>query len=255
MYRIRKRIKQSNLLVISESLEAIGAAFCSILQHRAALETYLITHAYFESALDPIAIDTNAPRIVQLAAAAAEIAEVGPMAALPGSLAQLALEAMLSTRSTTSVVENGGEIAAASISKLTVGIYAGRSAFSGRVGFLLSPFDFPIGIATSSATVGHALSFGEADAAVIVADTASIADAVATAVCNAVRGNDYEASIQKGLERAERTGHMRGVLIVRGNYVGMVGKLPQLVKIKANAEEIHKVGLLDAARPDVIVLT
>jgi ApbE superfamily uncharacterized protein (UPF0280 family) len=68
------------------------------------------------------------------------------------------------------------------------------------VGFLLSPFDFPIGIATSSATVGHALSFGEADAAVIVADTASIADAVATAVCNAVRGNDYEASIQKGLK-------------------------------------------------------
>ena len=243
------------MLALTESFRATDEAFASIIQHRACLETYIRTHPGFEWALDPIAVDAGAPRIVRLATGAAEIAGVGPMAAVPGSLAELALEAMLRTGSRINVIENGGEIAATSISALTIGIYAGQSTFSGQLGFLLSPLDFPIGIATSSATVSHALSFGEADAAVIVADTASIADAVATAVCNAVQGHDYEASIQKGLETAEKIGHTRGALIVRGNYVGMVGKLPQLVKVEGNVEEILKASLVDVARPNVIVLT
>jgi len=245
MYRVRKRIKQSNLLVLSESRRAIRAALTSALQHRIALESYVRTHPNFELALDPIVIDRDAPRIVQLAAGAAEVAGVGPMAAIPGSLAELAVEAMLSTGSKINLVENGGEIAAASISPLTVGIYAGRSLFSGQVGFLLSPLDFPIGIATSSASVSHALNFGQADAAVVVADTGSMADAVAKAACNAVRGDDCEASVQSGLEAVERIGHVRGALIIRGSFIGMVGKLPKLVKMEANVQEMLTAGLLE----------
>jgi len=254
MYRVRKRIKQSNLLVLSDSPSAIDTAFASIVQHRAALETYIRSHPIFQLALDPVVVGRDAPRVVQLAAGAAEVAGVGPMAAVPGSLAELAVEAMLSTGSKVNLVENGGEIAAASISPLTVGIYSGRFAFSGRVGFLLSPLDFPIGIATSSATVSHALNFGQADAAVVVADTASIADAIAKAACNAVRGDDCEASVQSGLETVEKIGHVRGALIIRDSFIGMIGKLPKLVKIEGNAEEILTAGLLNVATSDATIL-
>jgi len=251
MHRVRRSIKQSNLLVISESRQAINQAFSSILWHRAALESYVRAHPSFELALDPIAVDRDAPRIVQLAAGATEIAGVGPMAAIAGSLAELAMEAMLSTGSRTNLIENGGEISASSTSPLTVGIYAGRSALSERVGFLLAPSDFPIGIATSSATVSHALNFGEADAAVIVANTASMADAVAKAACNAVRGDDCEASVQSGLEVVEKIGHVRGALIIRDSYVGMVGRLPRLVRVDGKTGEMLVAGLLDLTPPDM----
>ena len=41
-----------------------------------------------------------------------------------------------------------------------------------------------MGICTSSGTVGHSLSFGKADAVVVTAGSATLADAAATAICN-----------------------------------------------------------------------
>ena len=254
MYKTRRRIKQSNVLVMSDRPDAIDVAFKSIIRNREALETYIKNHRAFELALDPLTVDFDAPRVVQLAAGAAEIAGVGPMAAIPGALAELAVEAMLSTKSTVNLVENGGEISGASISPITVGIYAGESAFSGRVGFRLSPLDFPIGIATSSATVSHAINFGCADAAVIVADTASVADAVAKAASNAVQGDDIEASVQSGLEIVEKIGHVRGALIIRGSHIGRVGKLPRLVQIDGGADKVLAAGLHNVVTPTATIL-
>jgi hypothetical protein len=254
MYKTRKRIKQSNVLVMSDRPDAIDVAFKSIIRNREAFETYIKNHRAFELALDPLTVDFDAPRVAQLAAGAAEIAGVGPMAAIPGALAELAVEAMLSTKSTVNLVENGGEISGASISPITVGIYAGESAFSGRVGFHLSPLDFPIGIATSSATVSHAINFGFADAAVIVADTASVADAVAKAASNAVQGDDIEASVQSGLETVEKIGHVRGALIIRGSHIGRLGKLPSLVQIDGGADRVLAAGLHNVVTPTATIL-
>lgn len=254
IHRVRRRIKQSNLLVLSESRQAIDVAFRSVVYQRAVLEGYIRTNPFFELALNPLTVDSDAPKIVQLAAAAAEIAGVGPMAAVPGAIAELALKAMLSTGSKTNLVENGGEIAAKSSSPLTVGIYAGPSPLSAKAGFHLSPPDFPIGIATSSASVSHALNFGEADAAVVIADTASVADAVAKAACNSVQGDDHEASVQLGLETVEKIGHVRGALVVRGNYIGTVGKLPELVGLDGSPRDMLAAGLLNVAAPDATIL-
>ena len=52
-------------------------------------------------------------------------------------------------------------------------------------------------MATSSATVSHAVSFGEGDAVVVYAESAALADAAATRICNAVKG-EGEAAVQKG---------------------------------------------------------
>lgn len=254
MYRVRRRIKQSNVLVIASQREAIENAFNSIINHRIALEKYIKVHPKFEKALDPVNLKIDAPEVVKLAAGSAEVANVGPMAVIPGALAQLAMESMISTGSTTNVVENGGEIAATSITPLRIGVYAGESILSGKIGFYLSSSDFPVGIATSSATVGHSLDFGCADASVVIADTTSMADAVAKAVSNSVKGNDLELSVQIGLETVEKIGHVRGALIIREKYAGIVGNLPELIRINGTKYEVLAAGLYDLISPNAIIL-
>jgi hypothetical protein len=102
--------------------------------------------------------------------------------------------------------------------------------------------------------VSHALTFGEADAAVAVADTAALSDASATAICNAVKGNDVETSVQAGLETAEKIRGLRGALVVRGRYVGSIGRLPRLLNLKGDIDGMLKAGLYDAERQDAVLL-
>lgn len=254
LYRVRKTIKQSNLLIISENLQAVDVAIDSVVFHRSCLENYIFHHPEYRYSLSPVKVEGYAARIVKLASFAAEIAGVGPMAAIPGALAEIAVGDMHNTGSLVNLVENGGEIAAISHQTLKVCIYAGTCFLSGRIGFLLSPDDFPIGVATSSATVSHALNFGQADAAVVISDSASIADAAAKAVCNAVSGSDAEASVQSGLEVAETIPYVRSVLIIRGKYVGKVGKLPQLLKYDGNIDDVFKASLHEILPQKAVIL-
>ena len=212
-------------------MEAIDAAIESIRRNRLELETYIKLKPSFAIALEPVTVDPTAPLIVLIMADAASKAGVGPMAAVAGGLADLAVEAMREVGSRTSIVEDGGEVSAVSDEPFIVGLYAGRNALGKGLGFKIKPSDCPIGVATSSATVSRAVSFGEADAATIFADNAADADAAATAICNSVVGEDLEESLRLGLETAKKMSFVRGAIIVRGDYVGSVGWVPALVKV------------------------
>jgi len=254
LFRLRRIIKQSNVLAISNLARAVQTGIESILYHRSQLERYIRRRPVYALSLDPLPIEELAPEVVKLASLAAEAAQVGPMAAVPGALAELAVRDMVLDGSSVSLIENGGEIAAASTQPLIVGVYAGTSPVSGRIGFHLVLEDFPIGIATSSATVSHALNFGEADAAVVVADTASLADAAAKAVCNSVVGEDIEVSVQSGLERAQSIRGVRGALVIRRNYIGTVGKLPRLIKLNGTREELFSASLQELPPQEIALL-
>ena len=212
-------------------------------------------HDEFLYSLKPVAVEENAPRIVKMMAEAGSLVNVGPMAAVAGSLADLAVEAMLSSEAEVAIVEDGGEVSASSKEAFIIGLYAGKNILSGSIGFKIQPSECPIGVATSSATVSHVMSFsfGEADAATVITDKASLADASGVAICNAVRGEDEESSVQSGLDAAERIRDLiRGALIIRGKYAGTIGKIPQLVKISQGID-IRQVTLLDIS-PDMILL-
>jgi ApbE superfamily uncharacterized protein (UPF0280 family) len=228
----RRVFKESNILFQSDSVEAIDAAITSITANRSALERYILTHPPFLHSLRPVPIASTAPHVVKLMAASTHALNIGPMAAVAGALADLALDAMRAAKAKIAIIENGGEVAAQSDRAFTVGLYAGKTAVGGTTGFQIEPSECPIGVGTSSATVGHAFSFGEADAATVFAASATLADAGATAVCNMVQGKDVEASIQRGLRFAETIDFVRGVLIVRGDCVGVVGRVPTLVRIE-----------------------
>ena len=251
--KIRRRFKESNIFFQSESSRAITAGIDAVKLHREKLEKYILLHPKFLYTLKPISVEENDPHIVKIMAKAGKLVDVGPMAAVAGAIADLAVESMLYSEATIAIVENGGEVSASSKEKFVVGLYAGKNAFSRSHGFQIDPSECPIGIATSSATISHAFSFGEADAATIFADTSALADAAATAVCNAVQGKDIETSIQLGLEAAEKLGNLiRGVLIIRGKHVGIVGKLPLLMRI-SKGFEFKRASISEAIISDKII--
>ncbi len=240
LYSEHTIIKESDIFIKSDLKLAIDKAIESIKKNRKILERYIKKHPDFKSSFKPIKINKDAPLIIRMMALAAEKSEVGPMAAVAGALADLGLDDMRKIEAKVCVIENGGEISAYSNIQIDVGIYAGESILSEKIGFRLNPKDFPIGIGTSSGTVGHAFSFGVADAAIAIADNATLADAAATAIGNEVRGKDREKSIQNGLEVAETIEGVRGAFIILGDKAGTVGKLPQFIKIKGKKWELVK---------------
>lgn len=66
------------------------------------------------------------------------------------------------------------------------------------------------------------MSFGHADAAVIVSKDAALADAVATATGNAVKSKD---DIEAGIEFAMAIKGIEGVVIIVGDRMGACGEI------------------------------
>ena len=56
-------------------------------------------------------------------------------------------------------------------------------------------------------------------------------------------GEDVEASVQSGLERAQSILGVRGALVIRRNHVGTVGKLPRLMRLNGTREELFRASL------------
>jgi ApbE superfamily uncharacterized protein (UPF0280 family) len=189
------------------------------LKYRRQLEDYIARYPAFQTALEPYAVGEDAPLIVSQMAAAGRQAGVGPMAAVAGAIARsVGLE--LLEYSPEVIVENGGDVFLKVLRKRVVGIFAGASPLTGKVGLEISPSDTPLGICTSSGTVGHSLSYGRADAVIILAEDAALADAAATAAGNLVK---KPADINSALEWVRGITGLRGAVIILRNDVGVWG--------------------------------
>ncbi|MCW4045116.1 MAG: UPF0280 family protein [Candidatus Bathyarchaeota archaeon] len=222
------QIKETQCTIISDTKQGIKTAIKSIKHHRAALEKYAEQNPIFLYTLEPVAAPEK-PLVARLMAEAAEKANVGPMAAVAGVLADLAVNDMIAGGCKVAVVENGGEISAVSDEPVDVALAAGDIPLSKRFGFRLT--DFPMGVATSSGRFSHALSFGDAEAATVFCKNAGLADAAATAVGNVVKGEDCEAAVQRGIDRAFSIQGVDGVLIIYRGFTGTAGKIPQIIKV------------------------
>lgn len=224
------RYKETNCTFTADNPEAITSAKASITYHRAELERYIRENPVFQFSLSPVPV-AEGPLVVKLMAEAAKAANVGPMAAVAGVLADLAVKDMTQCGCNVAVIENGGEVFAVSDRKIDVGFLAGDSPLSKRIGFRLEKF--PIGIATSSGLYSHALSFGEAEAITVFSSSAGLADAAATAVGNLVKGRNCCMGIERGLKKGLSIEGVEGVFIVYRRMVGTVGKIPRILGIRS----------------------
>ncbi|MEE8204469.1 MAG: UPF0280 family protein [Dehalococcoidales bacterium] len=192
-----------------------------VIECRRLLEGYIKQHPPFLKSLKPLAVADDAPAIVKEMARAAERVGVGPMAAVAGAVAEFVGRG-LSAFSAEVIVENGGDIYLKSRVDRVVGIYAGGSPLSGKIGLKIEGGATPLGVCTSSGTVGHSLSLGRADAVVVIARWTALADATATAIGNLIVSTD---DIPRGIEFARGIDGVDGLAIIKDDQLGVWGQV------------------------------
>ncbi|MFC1992820.1 UPF0280 family protein [Chloroflexota bacterium] len=190
-------------------------------KYRETLERYIEQHPSFLTSLTPLPVAENAPLIVKSMSAAAERVGVGPMASVAGAIAEFVGNELLAF-SPEIIVENGGDIYLKSPKKRRIGIYAGQSPLTGKIGLEIDGGDAPLGICTSSGTVGHSLSYGKADAVIVLSASTLLADAAATAIGNLIV---QPGDITSGIEFAERVEGLKGVIIIKDDKIGLWGEV------------------------------
>ncbi|AEB09898.1 UPF0280 family protein [Desulfobacca acetoxidans] len=214
------RMRETDLMILAER-NLSDAAMMVVMQQRRQLEHYIAQHPGFLETLIPWPPDVLAPSLVQAMIRATAQVNVGPMAAVAGAIADAVGQELL-TRSQEVIVENGGDIFLKITGPATMALFAGRSPLSLKVGIRLQPEQTPLGVCTSSGTVGHSLSLGRADAACVLASTAILADAAATALGNRVKESK---DIPAALEWLGDIPDVWGGIVIVGEKLGAWGEV------------------------------
>jgi len=189
-----------------------------VIEVRLSIEGYARSHPGFLESYTPLPDDPFAPAVVRDMLESSATAGVGPT----GAIAQYIGKRCVELTSGEVIVENGGDIFLRVLEPITSAIWAGTSPLSGRVGIVVAPSRMPLGICTSSGTVGHSRSLGKADAVTIVSQSVSLADATATSIGNMVR---TERDIDPGLNTLQKIPEILGGVIIKGTKLGIWGQI------------------------------
>ena len=212
---------QETDLMIHANANLASQARELILAYRGHIEAYIRQYPDFVNTLVPWAEDGPYPEIVGAMVTAGRRAQVGPMAAVAGALAEYVGRGLLD-HTNDIIVENGGDVFAQTVTPLSVAIFAGTSPLSLRVGLQLPARSEPWAVCTSSGTVGHSLSHGKADAVCVVAASCALADAAATAIGNRVPA---ARAIQEAIDWGQKIEGVQGLLIIVGEAMGLWGQI------------------------------
>ncbi len=203
------------------------AATHLVIQYRVQLENYLRTNPGFLGALRPLGRDPLAPALVKSMMAAGQDADVGPMAAVAGAMAEYVGRGLLAAGCKEIIIENGGDIFLARRQECLSAIFAGESPLSYKLGLRIEAGRMPLGICTSSGTVGHSLSFGQADSVTVISPSTPRADAAATRLGNELKD---ENDIDHCLEVARNINGISGVVVIKNEKLGVWGEV-ELVQL------------------------
>jgi ApbE superfamily uncharacterized protein (UPF0280 family) len=193
-----------------------------VIEVRLSIEGYARSHPGFLESYTPLPEDPFAPSIVRDMLESSATAGVGPMATVAGAIAQHIGKRCVVVTSGEVIVENGGDVFVWVLKPITSAIWAGTSPLSGRVGIAIASGRMPLGICTSSGTVGHSRSLGKADAVTVVSQSVSLADATATSIGNMVR---TERDIDSGLSALREIPGVLGGVIIKGTKLGIWGQI------------------------------
>lgn len=213
-------VKETDLWVSAEKAlekEARDLVFDS----RHQIESYIASHPDFLTTLEPYPLDPFAPPLVREMIEATRAVWVGPMASVAGAIAQYVGRGLLSLTGQV-IVENGGDIFLTAARPVTVSVFAGESPFSGKIGLVIPERQMPLGVCTSSGRIGHSYSMGVADAACVLASSASFADGAATALGNRIRG---KKDLERVSEWAAGTPGILGCLVILGDRIAAWGDI------------------------------
>jgi ApbE superfamily uncharacterized protein (UPF0280 family) len=196
---------------------------------RGIIEQFSLHSPRFTTSLSPIqltefsgaeASEMNIPSEVNTMLQCGIHSGTGPMSSVAGLFAEKTGQVLAASYDLPEIlIENGGDLFMVSGSDTTVVIHAGDSPLSGKLALQIPSGTW--GICTSSGTVGHSFSYGNADAVTVVAELTPMADAWATSLANRVQG---PGDIEKVLEIAEGIPEILGCVIVVRDRVGIRGQ-------------------------------
>lgn len=188
---------------------------------RQIFDEYIKAEPDFRKTLKPFVPMQNAPAEAVDMALATEKAGVGPMASVAGLFAREVGEEIIKNFSVNElVIENGGDFFVLLKNELVFSVFAGESILSERIGLVIPAEKNKLGICTSAGTVGSSLSYGKADAVVVVCEDVLLADAFATSFGNKVKKpNDVE----KVIKQSEKYPEILTMLIICEDKIGIRG--------------------------------
>ncbi len=232
MKRFKFQYKETIVTILTESEEFYKIAVNAILEARSEIESYIFHNPDFFTSYEPI--DCSGSEIINRMCRASEIAGVGPMAAVAGTIASYAVEKMIEAGAKLAVVDNGGDIVIHSDRELLIGIYPSSLAFK------VPPVDY-LAICTSSGKIGHSVSFGKADAATVISRDGIVADALATALGNTIGDfgkDELERTVSEFYKKYSK--FVEGILVIKDDLIAMAGNLPAIVSAKSGENLITK---------------
>lgn len=195
-----------------------------IIEIRSVLDQFIISCPSFKTSLTPIANDGKAPYYVQRMMDVTQKSNTGPFSSVAGMFAEETGKALLESYPIQEViVENGGDIFIYIKKDLEVSVYAGNSPLSNKIALIVPASQGPLGLCTSSATVGPSLSLGNTDATMIACSDTALADAFATLFGNIVKS---QRDINEALLLSEKFPEILSILIIVGDQFGIKGKFP-----------------------------
>ncbi len=218
-------VQETNLHIQADT-DLSGPAIQAVTRCRGQIQEYIAQNPGFKTSLQPMTVPDTAPPVIRNMNDAAHAAQVGPMAAVAGAVAEYTGRHLLSFSSQV-VVENGGDIFIHSHTDTVLTIFAGRSPFSLTTGIHIPRQPAAFGVCTSSGTFGHSKSFGRADAVMVMSRSCILADAAATGLANQVFTGDDIAGV---VETGRRITGVQGLVIIKDSHIGLWGDI-RLVSI------------------------
>ncbi|MBR5935231.1 MAG: UPF0280 family protein [Bacteroidaceae bacterium] len=204
----------------SASMEA--DVYAMLVELRRSMDAYLLMDPAYKTALTPYDAGLEAPAILKEMSKVSHKTGIGPMSAVAGAVALRVANFIKQQYGVKEViVENGGDIYAEAHSDMDIAVFAGQSPLSEKIGLHIPAADFPLGICTSSGTVGPSLSLGRADAVMIVCRDVLLADSYATAMANRIRTvND----LQPVIDRIQNNPDILGSIAVKDDRLAICGQ-------------------------------
>lgn len=202
--------------------EVADFAIQFIRQLRSSMDNWITDHPEYVQALIPCPVSSDAPKIFQEMSEVADKSGIGPMSAVAGAVAQYTGEALKTEFGLREIiVENGGDIYADICENLDISVFAGTSPLSEKVGLHIEAAYAPLGICTSSGTVGPSLSFGKADAVMIICKDVKLADTYATAFANRIQ---KPQDVQTCIEQIQQQEDILAAIAIKDDKIGICGQ-------------------------------
>lgn len=198
------------------------------------LKDFIFRNNEFSISLEPLKMpDDELSDIVFKMFESSALCDVGPMACVAGTISEMSLDYLIDRGSAYSIVENGGDIAIVNDEKVLCGIYSNNNVLGNNIAFEIKKRKKPLGICSSSGKIGHSISFGDSDCVTVLGNSASLCDGLATRIANSAYGDNSQDRVVNALECGDDYREFfDSALIICGENVGTIGKLPKVVESK-----------------------